>query len=271
MTKDGETESLPLKEQKVTPKSDEGNGKDGARLPERTSKPESDEIVDRSHVAQDIQREQEDLDSLSEGQPEKTTETTRKPAKKPSVGTRRSPRNHSSSVNAVESETSKPPITVETVTVEDEDGETHTYVPPFKSNPTLREREQVDPDLSAEDTSPHVQVPRQPGEDNPNQIPLKLDPIDMETNNPTVTLKSPEEAIGRSFLMPPTANGERLRAKVTQLVGEYQDLKASDPALIKFRCLVNDKYEDIVSYNQIMDFIKGDDTWGRCLEVPGDS
>ena len=83
----------------------------------------------------------------------------------------------------------------------------------------------------------------------------------METNNPTVTLKSPEEAIGRSFLMPPAANGERLRAKVTQLVGEYQDLKASDPALIKFRCLVNDKYEDIVSYNQIMDFIESDDTW----------
>jgi hypothetical protein len=33
------------------------------------------------------------------------------------------------------------------------------------------------------------------------------------------------------------------------------------PELIKFKCLVNDKYEEIVSCNQIVDFIENDDSW----------
>ena len=33
------------------------------------------------------------------------------------------------------------------------------------------------------------------------------------------------------------------------------------PEKVKFRCLVNNKYEEIVSYNQIVDFIEKDDNW----------
>jgi hypothetical protein len=47
-------------------------------------------------------------------------------------------------------------------------------------------------------------------------------------------------------------------------MGKVKDLKDqahSDPEFIKFKCKVNDSYEDIVAYNDIVDFIEKDCTW----------
>ena len=67
--------------------------------------------------------------------------------------------------------------------------------------------------------------------------------------------------IGRTFLMPPAEDGTRTRAKIIERIKEHQkDLHKSDEH-IQFRCRVGDKWEEIVTYNEIVDFIEADATW----------
>jgi hypothetical protein len=40
--------------------------------------------------------------------------------------------------------------------------------------------------------------------------------------------------------------------------------------IAKFQCLVNDDYEDVVAYNNIVDYIEHDDH-GMSMEVQGDT
>jgi hypothetical protein len=70
----------------------------------------------------------------------------------------------------------------------------------------------------------------------------------------------PEEMIGRTVLMPPTAIGERFRGHIIERADKSCADYKEHPELIKFKCLVNDKYEEIVSYNQTVDFIENDDS-----------
>jgi len=69
--------------------------------------------------------------------------------------------------------------------------------------------------------------------------------------------------INRTFLMPPEDDGTRYRAKIIALIDDH--LAANEfekqPERIKFKCLVNDKYEEIVAYNDIVDYIEADNTW----------
>ena len=45
------------------------------------------------------------------------------------------------------------------------------------------------------------------------------------------------------------------------MANKYKDSMESHPERIKFKCLVNDKYKEIVAYNDIVDYIKQDDGW----------
>jgi len=44
-------------------------------------------------------------------------------------------------------------------------------------------------------------------------------------------------------------------------VRDMKDKEHSDPAYIKFRCLVNNDFEEVVAYNDLVDFIEKDTTW----------
>ena len=102
---------------------------------------------------------------------------------------------------------------------------------------------------------------RKPGEENPFNEPLKFNKRALRTLNPTDPDLKPEECIGRTFLMPPTADGSRYRAKIMAKVRKMKKKAQSDPAFIEFKCLVNNDYEDIVAYNDIVDYIEKDTTW----------
>ena len=79
---------------------------------------------------------------------------------------------------------------------------------------------------------------------------------------PTVkTILPPEELIDRTFLMPPREDGSRYRAKIVQKLTNYKKGLEDNPDLIRFKCRVNDKYEEIVAYNDIVNFIEDDETW----------
>jgi Reverse transcriptase (RNA-dependent DNA polymerase) len=81
----------------------------------------------------------------------------------------------------------------------------------------------------------------------------------LKTINPTIPNLSPEEMVHRSFLMPPGQDGSRVRAKIIEIIGEHWSALEEQPEHIRFRCLIDNDYEEIVAYNDIMDFIEADD------------
>ena len=130
------------------------------------------------------------------------------------------------------------------------------------SDPLLRDQpviETVD-ENDAEDVPPHIRPQRQPGEPNPDQKPIVFTET-LKTLNPTVKGLPPDEMIDRTFLMPPQEDGTRVRAKIIEKIKEHKAGMQDIPELVKFRCLVNDEYEDVVAYNDIVDYIEQDDSW----------
>jgi hypothetical protein len=71
----------------------------------------------------------------------------------------------------------------------------------------------------------------------------------------------PEEMIGRTVLMLPTDIGERFRGTIKERIDQHNADCEMYPEKVKFRCVVDGKYEEIVSYNQIIDLIEKDDNW----------
>ena len=61
--------------------------------------------------------------------------------------------------------------------------------------------------------------------------------------------------------MPPEEDGSRYRAKIIEMIDDYKQGMDDLPEVKKFRCRVNNQYEESVAYNDIVDFIKSDETW----------
>jgi hypothetical protein len=81
---------------------------------------------------------------------------------------------------------------------------------------------------------------------------------------PNLTQKdlAPEDAIGKSFLMPPEDDGTHHRACIIEIIkNNQQHADEWKKALIKFKCLVNDQWEEVVAHNQISDFIEQGESW----------
>ena len=60
--------------------------------------------------------------------------------------------------------------------------------------------------------------------------------------------------------MPPTADGSRHRAKIIEAVRDMKDEAHKNPTHIKFKCPVNDSFEEVVAHNDLVDHIKKDTT-----------
>ena len=69
---------------------------------------------------------------------------------------------------------------------------------------------------------------------------------------------NPDDLVGRTFLLPPGDNGERLRAKVTRKVVE--DIEQADGERVQKLSFIlgigNGKLEEIISYNQLVDHLE---------------
>ena len=128
-----------------------------------------------------------------------------------------------------------------------------------------------DPPLQDE---PVVEMFRDPDEDVAPQIRDKKDKEDPEeartfefenlrTENPTAQGLSPDDLIGRTFLMPPDNDGSRVRARIIQKIQDHKQDLQEHPELAKFKCTINgdDDWQDVVAYNDIVDFIEQDQTW----------
>jgi len=102
---------------------------------------------------------------------------------------------------------------------------------------------------------------RKPGEENPSDKPLKFGRRAPQTLNPAEDKLESEEMIGWTFSMPPTADGSRHRAKIMESAHNMKDKAHQDPVCIKFRCLVNNDFEEVVAHNNLVNFMEKDTAW----------
>ena len=72
----------------------------------------------------------------------------------------------------------------------------------------------------------------------------------------------PSDLVGRYYLQPEhNSDGTRYRCKVVQALKEHEENLGKDKARQRFLVCVNDgEYEDIVAYNNILDYISSDNT-----------
>jgi hypothetical protein len=75
--------------------------------------------------------------------------------------------------------------------------------------------------------------------------------------------------------MPPEDDGTCHRARIIEIIeNDWQCVDEWKKALIKFKCLVNDQWEEVVAYNQILDFIEARRVLGPqgqcCAQDEGD-
>ena len=79
----------------------------------------------------------------------------------------------------------------------------------------------------------------------------------FKTDNPTDQNLSPEKMIDQTFLMPPGEDGSRARARIIRIVNDLKNhLNINNhPELIKFQCLLDGEKEEVVVYNNIVNYI----------------
>ena len=82
-------------------------------------------------------------------------------------------------------------------------------------------------------------------------------PSDKEKGSMPVI--EPLDLVGRTFLLTPQEDGQRLRAKIVQAVEEQDTRLKNDKERIKFKVSVNDEIaEEIMSYQEVLDHIAHD-------------
>ena len=115
-----------------------------------------------------------------------------------------------------------------------------------------------------EELPPHLHDPHPWGAPNPEQVPRDFSGQNLRMENPVESSTlPPEELIDRTFLMPPEEDGSRYRAKIMEMIKDHcedNDFELQ-PERIKFKCLVNGQYKEVIAYNDIIDYIEADQTW----------
>ena len=169
---------------------------------------------------------------------------------------------------------------VDTSDASEDDSPSPMDDPPLEDAPSP---ETVDEEDDVAEHQREHKLPTDP--DDPNAKPRNFAGEYLGTHNPTVRDLSPEQMVDRTFLLPEEPDGSRLRAKVIKIVSKHkeklEDVRRKNPEYIKFKCLVDGRYEDVVAYNQIMDHIEQDDGFeGQwkfrrildwCYAKPGDT
>ena len=91
--------------------------------------------------------------------------------------------------------------------------------------------------------------------DNPDELPA-LDPDSGEIEHdvtPSMVNVDTSDLIGKTFLMDTQEDGTRQRARIVEMIGHHQDSSNA-----RFRCKVGENLDDIIAYNDIIDYINKD-------------
>jgi hypothetical protein len=83
-----------------------------------------------------------------------------------------------------------------------------------------------------------------------------MEPTDDSTGNDTVIV-NPQELLGCTFLMDTQEDGQRFCARIVECISDHESNVRHSDNHVKFRISVNeDEYEETITYNELMDFIK---------------
>jgi hypothetical protein len=90
-------------------------------------------------------------------------------------------------------------------------------------------------------------------------IKSKYDYGENDSNHATPTIE-PADLIGRTFLMAPREDEQRFQCKIVEAIIRNEGNLEKELGLIQFKCSVNnDEYEEIVTYNEIINHIERQD------------
>jgi hypothetical protein len=88
-----------------------------------------------------------------------------------------------------------------------------------------------------------------------------MEPTDENPERPStgddMVIVNPQELLGCTFLMDTQEDGQRFRAHIIECISDHEsNIRRSDDH-VKFQISVNeDEHEEIITYNELMDFIK---------------
>jgi hypothetical protein len=88
-----------------------------------------------------------------------------------------------------------------------------------------------------------------------------MEPTDENPERPStgddMVIVDPQELLGRTFLMDTQEDGQRFRACIVECISNHESNVRHSDDHVKFRISINeDKYEEIITYNELMDFIE---------------
>jgi hypothetical protein len=107
-----------------------------------------------------------------------------------------------------------------------------------------------------EDFSLHSMEPTDENPERPSTGDNTVNPERPSTGDNTVIV-DPQELLGRTFLMDTQEDGQRFRAHIVECISDHESNVRHSDDHVKFWISVNeDKYEEIITYNELMDFIE---------------
>jgi len=84
-----------------------------------------------------------------------------------------------------------------------------------------------------------------------------------ETNTSQPLRFYPSDLIGWTFLLDPQEDGQQFHARIGQAIQDQDAKLTTNAARFKFRCSINDdQFEEILSYSEILNYIKQQDDPG---------
>ena len=99
-----------------------------------------------------------------------------------------------------------------------------------------------------------------PDDDPPSDTPTAPTPASQQKSihdRDEMTIIDLDDLVGRSFLLDSQEDGQRFRARIVQCIKDHESDVRTSKEHNKFRISVNDdEYEDVITYNELMDFIQ---------------
>jgi hypothetical protein len=85
----------------------------------------------------------------------------------------------------------------------------------------------------------------------------KPDQSEHPSTGDDMVIVDPQELLGRTFLMDTQEDGQRFHARIVEYISDHEsNIRHSDDH-VKFQISINeDEYEEIITYNELMDFIE---------------
>jgi hypothetical protein len=88
-----------------------------------------------------------------------------------------------------------------------------------------------------------------------------MEPTDENAKRPStgddMVIVDPQELLGRTFLMGTQEDGQRFRACIVECISNHESNVGHSDDHVKFWISINeDEYEEIITYNELMDFIE---------------